>query len=319
MEALSANFLTQPTSFKKRRSPLIWSVLLALLFHALVIGIHVPSFFLKKLQSPPRVEVKTVDVAQIEALKKKWREKNQQLLLSKSDPSLPRENLEAPKDARYFSDRNIRVEKEQRAKNTAPLPQTGAAPNEVQTKAASPSAQDLTQKPNLSKLGVPMPAPMNSPRTKQSRIPMPSPPKTPGGDQAIAEKDLPLGSQNLLNAQESVYYSFYSRIYEALSPAWHRRINQLNTQGRIPPGDYTTQLDVVFDKNGALKQVRALTTSHVDEFDQAAIASWNQLGPFPNPPRALLNEAEEVHTGWTFTVQINEGLVTRSQPPEKIY
>ena len=60
-------------------------------------------------------------------------------------------------------------------------------------------------------------------------------------------------------------------------------------------------------------------SSHVNEFDQAAILAWKTVGPFPNPPKGLLNESGEVHTGWTFTVQINNTYNYQTLPPEKVY
>ena len=58
-----------------------------------------------------------------------------------------------------------------------------------------------------------------------------------GGDQAIMDRTLPEGSENLLKAQESVFYSFYSRLYEAIAPIGNpgsrvprsRKIKRANT------------------------------------------------------------------------------------------
>src|SRR5581483_6237265 len=86
--------------------PWIIALLLALCWHAAVLLPRIPW---TRALPPPRVEVKTIDPRKLEAIRRKW---DQQLLLDKNNR--PNEAI-APKDARYFSDKNHTVEKEQRA------------------------------------------------------------------------------------------------------------------------------------------------------------------------------------------------------------
>src|SRR4051794_24919909 len=90
--------------------------LLAILLHFLIFRLPLT---LPALTSQAPVEVHTISPEKLEAVRRQWREKSL-LLDQKKKPS---ENpSEAPKDARYFSDRNIRVEKEQRARESAVVP-----------------------------------------------------------------------------------------------------------------------------------------------------------------------------------------------------
>ncbi|MGK5083317.1 TonB C-terminal domain-containing protein [Bdellovibrionota bacterium FG-1] len=290
----------------------IAAAILALLFHVALLGWHLPDFLIPPA-THPRVDIKTVDPRKLEAIRRQWKEREKQLLINKN-PATP-SAAEPPADARYMSDRNIRVEKEQRARQTTIIPKSGI-PGESSPPQPAPQPKTANHPlPALGNLGIPLPramrqAPPTQPPTHSGQE---------GGDQAISDRDLPEGSENLLNAQESVYYSFYSRLYEAIGPIWQRAVRQASRTRRLQQGEYSTQLDVVFDREGNLVAIHQLRSSGVADFDKSASTSWHAVGRFPNPPTGLLNENGEVHTGWTFTVQVNQGLNLDYLPPERVY
>lgn len=314
---------------KVRRRHWILAALMALLFHALVMLPRIPGWFVGiNPRSPsPRVDIKQVDPRKLEAIRRQWSAREKQLLLdrNRSQPTAK----EADPDARYMSDRNIRVEKEQRAKRSVTVPKPGAPgpsgqsmPPEV---AQAPRPRAQRKLPSLGNLGVPLP---NAPQKRKPLLaegtdtPKTAPRQSAGqdgGEQFIADSDLPQGSENLLNAQESIYYSFYARLYDAIGPVWQSKIRQASRHRQLQPGDYSTQLDVVLDREGNLVAVNQVTPSGVTEFDIAADAAWKSLGRFPNPPAGLLDARGEVHTGWTFTVQVNQSFGLQSLPPERSY
>jgi hypothetical protein len=230
--------------------------------------------------TPPKIEVQQIDPSKIEDIRRRWAEKEKSLLLDKNK-DLPGEK-EPPADARYLSDKNRRVEKEQRAKNTDVLPNPETTPEQK-------------QKAPLAKFGLPLNI------NKQA-----APPKI-AADQATLERMLPEGGENLLNTQESVFYSFYARLYEAVAPIWQSRVRAVQYQRQIKPGDYTTVIDAVFNKDGELVEVRFLKNSGILDFDNAAEMCWRKIGRFPNPPKGLLDESGLIHTGWTFTVNVSAG------------
>lgn len=309
------------TASDKPRSWKIWIIffLLALLFHAIL--------FALRLQwslptPPPRVEVQNIDPQKLDAIRRQWKEKS--LLLDKN-PSLP-SSKEAPPDARYMSDRNIRVEKEQRARDTQVIPKPGQPNSSVQSESKSahrPPPRTKAQPhplPKLGDLGVPFrldakpEAPPPEDQTSQS-----SSSASQGGDQATLDKDLPVGSQNMLNAQESIYYSFYSRLYQAIGPIWQSLIREIPYRRRVNPGEYNTVVDVIFDENGNLKEVHRIQSSGIPEFDNSVDQAWKRVGRFPNPPQGLLDSQRQVHTGWTFSVQVGEGSNFQYLPPARNY
>ena len=293
-------------------------IILALLCHLLASLYHLN--WEAVVQPPMPVDIKTVDPAKLDAIRKQWHDKS--ILIDKGAKAA----AEAPKDARYFSDKNIRVEKEQRARETNVLPRPGAPgpmgeSKPEQKSETKPLPQTLPHTlPNLGNLGVPMhldrkpPPQEEQPQQGQTQFH-----GNDGGDQAVLDRNLPQGSENMLNAEESVFYSFYARMYEAIAPVWQSRIREVAGSQRVAAGEYTTQVDVVLDKSGNLIGVRRMHSSGVDAFDKAVDAALAKTGHFPNPPKDLLNESGEVHTGWTFTVSLQQGTGYNFAPPERVY
>jgi TonB family protein len=277
--------------------------ILTVLWHLLLFLVPWQRIFVPNAPlQPAKIDIQSVTPDQLENIRKQWREKS--LLLNKDQA--PNEK-EAPPDAKYMSEKNRRVEKEQRAARTNVIPKPGTA--------AVPQAQDRPVSrphPSLSRLGVPLRLGRTTPRTQAA-------PQEEGGDQAIREKDLPLGSENILNTQQSIYYSFYSRLYEAIGPVWQSRIREVPYSRRVAPGEYTTQVEVLLDRSGNLAEIRFHKSSGVPEFDQAVDASWRRLGKFPNPPMALIEADGTVHTAWTFTVEVGENFNLQYLPPKRNY
>jgi TonB family protein len=281
-----------------------------------------------KTPAPPMpVEINQVDPQKLAQIRKEWSKKNQQSILIDKDKNRPADAK--PKDAKYFSDKNIKVDKEQiaRDKNVLPKPGTPGPQAKAQTKSkpAAPKVQaapKMDSLPDLSKLGVPFPTPKPKPPEEQTDAPFQQENQRAAddaGDQNVDRRDLPQGSENMLNAEESVYYSFYSRMYEAIAPVWQSKVREVTPTQRILPGDYTTVVDVVMDAEGNLTQVRQIQSSGVAVLDEAVETSWKKIGHFPNPPKDLLNPQGEVHTGWTFTVQLQQGAGMEYLPPARVY
>ncbi|MEK6704488.1 MAG: TonB C-terminal domain-containing protein [Bdellovibrionota bacterium] len=235
----------------------------------------------------------------IEAIKQRWK----QLVLSKD--KTPSEQT-APKDAKYMSDKNRSVEKEQRARNTSILP--GST---TQSQPIEKSADRPTKQLNLGKFGIPLRMKQVAPYMQYA--------KGTQGDQYIHAPELPEGGENLLNTQESVYYSFYARMYEAIAPVWQSRVREISYQYRLKSGEYNTVVDIVLDRKGNVTAIRLLESSGVYELDYAVENSWFKIARFPNPPHGLLDNNDEVHTGWTFRVDIGNNAGFQFLPPERNY
>ncbi len=289
---------------------------LTLLLHWAFLSFKIPSWE----RSSPKVELLPINPAQLESIRRQWRSKS--LLLHNQQPA----SETAPENARYLSDLNRRVEKEQRARQTQVLPVPGSSGQAQQRKKArSPrAAQKAFENPTLSHLGIPIRPPIKMDSSQDERdspwsTEQSASPASPGHDQELADRNLPFGAQNLLNTQESIYYSFYSRIYQAIAPIWQSRIRELPQEKRTSSGEYSTSVDVILNEEGDVREVVMLRPSGIREFDDAVYFAWKKVPRILNPPKGLLNQNGEIHTGWTFTVYVSENTGWQFAPPSRSY
>lgn len=121
-------------------------------------------------------------------------------------------------------------------------------------------------------------------------------------------EDVPLGDFTKLNTQEYEYYGFYHRIRQKLEQFWGLNIQEqadkLYKQGRHIASDTNliTGLTIKIDSRGKIVDIILKSTSGVKELDDAAIESFNQAGPFPNPPKGMLKEDGKAIIDWGFVV-----------------
>jgi len=298
----------------ERRSTSRWLLLalIAILLHALALYIS-PGFW--QPIPPPPVEITQVDPAKLAAIKKQWKERG---FLVAKDPLKPKVDQAAPKDARYESDRNQSVEKETRGKVSDVIPNTSGKPD-------AKTRQEKAQKENsrvksipLSSLsnfqGLPMPKRRlddNEASERQGRA-------GPTVDQNLLE-NLPEGAEAMLNTVESVYYTFYARIYDQIGPLWQSNVRNAISRKRYAEGSYLTQVDVTFDSEGNYQQTQILTSSGIPEFDHAVVAAWAKIPRFPNPPRSLIQPDGKIHMGWSFHVLLDSRMQWQYMPPERQY
>jgi outer membrane biosynthesis protein TonB len=110
------------------------------------------------------------------------------------------------------------------------------------------------------------------------------------------------GDFNALNTRESVYYSFYSRIYRQIAPLWNRHVREAAERVALAPAEYTTIVEAVLDRRGDLLRLDFVAPSGVAALDRAVEDSWKKAERFPNPPAGLLEASGEVRLKWKYTV-----------------
>lgn len=119
---------------------------------------------------------------------------------------------------------------------------------------------------------------------------------------------IPLGDITNLNTVEYKYYGFYHRIKLKLEQFWGRSLyakaEQMAKQGRqiAREEELVTALRIVMDGRGKIVAINIVGSSGVKELDDAAIESFNQAGPFPNPPKDLVVD-DRVTIEWGFVVK----------------
>ncbi len=307
---------TAPAPVEKRSlARWSWLVALAVLLHLVAFQL-LPRLFTPP--PPPPIEVQQIDASKLAAIKNSWKERG---FLVAKDPAKPNTNEAAPKNARYESDRNQTVEKEMQGSKTNVVPNqsgdpAGAGDKDGAKKHADSSRPSQVKKIPLSNLsnfqGLPIPGPRpdESGAARRGR---------PGetADQNLADPNLPVGAETMLNTVESVYYSFYSRLYEQIGPLWQSRVRAIS--GSVGPGEYITIAEIVFDADGNYVETNIQRSSGVPALDGAIHASWRQIPRFPNPPRDLVQRDGKIHMVWTFNFLVDGSRQWQYVPPERQY
>lgn len=121
-------------------------------------------------------------------------------------------------------------------------------------------------------------------------------------------EEVALGDFTHLNTVEYKFYGFFHRIRQKLEQFWGKSIqekaeNIFRSGRRIPASEnLITNLQVTLNEKGEIIAVKIKGASGVKELDDAAIESFNQAGPFPNPPKELLVNGKAT-IDWGFVVK----------------
>lgn len=228
----------------------------------------------------------------------------------------------------------VQTEKSQRVKDAAPdsflgeqtqvvekqsvsMPKTGNAPNEkeeskkTETLAEAAAPKKPTTVPAtgaLAKFGIAISATQEqSPKPKnENLIEQASLTAQVRGEYVKGFKE---GETTLLNTREFVFYGYFQRIRESLDRAWERTLRERLTKyfhrGRqlASEQDYLTQIMVSLDPAGRIIRVQIIGASGTKDLDDAAIKAFNDAGPFPNPPKGLVDNSGQVLVRWDFVLK----------------
>jgi TonB family protein len=210
--------------------------------------------------------------------------------------------------------------KEQTTAKSPSLLNTGASkPKPV---AKSPPAK----KPGaMADAGAQMPSQrMVNPILSQLGLPFVSPIKKAVDAEALAQQpDWASGEQlshdyvtgmkdserTLLNTKEYVFYGYFERIRSRLDLAWGSTLKDQLTRfyrkGRRLASEieYTTKTLVTLNSIGEVVRVQVLAESGARDLDDAAVHAFNKAGPFPNPPRGIVDSDGKVKIRWDFVLR----------------
>ena len=256
----------------------LWFILLSLLIHSLVMFMlsHQWGSHSTAADSSVAVDVVPLTAQQIEQIKGQVVETSQ-----------TKKSEKAAKDA-FLSKQTQIVERQTKSRTTAPFHdgRSGGAPE--------PEQKNVT----LGNLGV-----------KMNFKPMGN--AGPGETASTSDylKQVEQGAQTLLNTKEYAYYSFYQRVRQQLEQYWEpglrQRLKNMFDRGRKLAADHehATKLTVVMAIDGSITRILVDGTSGMLDLDQAAIDAFNKAGPFPNPPKGLVEHDGTVKIEWEFVLK----------------
>ena len=115
--------------------------------------------------------------------------------------------------------------------------------------------------------------------------------------------------QTALNTREFTYFGYFERIRDRLDLAWQKnlrsRITKLYYSGRrlASEFDHKTQVLVSLSSTGDVTRVQLVEGSGTVDLDDAAVQAFREAGPFPNPPKGLLGNANQIDVRWEFVLR----------------
>lgn len=258
-------------------------------------------------------EIAATEMIKLKLIQETLHSAHKQQIVQSEDSALK----ERPKDMAFLSDKDRHFNRQTVSKNIDSFKR--AAQGNASTTQRAQTAPETVQKKKsswkdlkLSDVGIaqgePLPKKMN--RAPASVKGMENGDPNSQGLSASNDyvEEVTLGDFTHLNTVEFKHYGFFHRIRQKLEQFWGRSIqekaNSLMQQGRRLPAseDLITSLQISLNAKGEIIGVKILGTSGVKELDDAAIESFNQAGPFPNPPKDLLVNGRAV-IEWGFVVK----------------
>jgi protein TonB len=277
--------------------------------HALVMVVKLRDQFSQAEWTPQKsIKLKLVQ----EAIKEMATSQNRQIVQSEDSESTSK------KDKSFLSDKTRSFERETVSKNIDSFKRAAMGDSAV-TQQARTKESETKAKPNLKDLklsdvgiqaGDPLPKKVARTPASQSVKGMKNGDPLSQGLSATNDyvEEVRLGDFTHLNTVEYKFYGFYHRIRQKLEQFWGKSIQekaeQIFRSGRRLPAseNLITSLQVTLNESGEIVRVKILGASGVKELDDAAIESFNQAGPFPNPPKDLLVNGK-VTIDWGFVVK----------------
>lgn len=301
-----------PMPVYSQNQRVFYALLLAVfLLHAGFMVVQLKDHLKEAVWTPPRpIKLKIIEeVAKAQAVSQK-----RQIVQSEDTTDETK-----PKDKAFLSDKDRNFDRQTVSRNTDIFKQA-AKGNAAVTQKAQPKQQTAQKKKtdlkDLKLTDIGMTALDQSARevarnpASESVKGMKNGSLTNEGLSATNDyvEEVALGDFTHLNTVEYKYYGFFHRIRQKLEQFWgksiHEKADALFRSGRrLPASDnLITSLQITLNEKGEIIGVKILGTSGVKELDDAAIESFNQAGPFPNPPRDLLVNDRAV-IEWGFVVK----------------
>ena len=117
------------------------------------------------------------------------------------------------------------------------------------------------------------------------------------------------GEASALNTKEFIFFSFFERMRKQLDQSWQpllrSQIQRIYKNGRklASNTDYVTRTRITLNQKGEIIRVRLDEESGTFDLDQVAIDALNKAGPYPNPPKGLVDSSGTIEVRWDFVLR----------------
>lgn len=260
-------------------SDLLVYALLSVLLHifGLVLASHYRAFESIKIERPEATEVSLLETP------KNFRDALE---------TLQETSKEAPKNAKFVSERNLKTEEETSPQAApSPIPQAGGAQSKAQPKV---KPEKLTEGSKL-KFSFSQKDLVAQNQTETLR------PDLQGRASAGFYDRLKRGTDLKVNAFQSDYANYINRMKRKLSQYWSPQ--RTVTAAMYNYSEVRTEIAVILNKEGEIVELRSLNRSLFPAYDDEALRALKESGPYPNPPDSLIQDDGFIYMPWTFVMQ----------------
>lgn len=318
MNSENNNFYNKPIMSR----PMFWTVLLSILLHVFIMtreALRVSPKLDTAANEPPPIEVTEITPEMIELLKKRLKESKEKIIAETEDA----DNKEIDPNATYLSDRNQKVEKQTRSKKIDDFrKKEGSGLKETDTAKRGtipPTGEEGTKdKSELEIAAGTDEKKEKSEGIKRNWKTLSLKDLSVGGDGGPDSatddylNDLSTGDRTLLSTKEFKYFSYYHRIKDLLRQYWkpaveHKLALIFKKGQRVSSKEMITRLLIMLDTSGGIQKISRLSSSGVKDLDDAAVEAFEKAGPFPNPPKGIVDPDGFVRIRWDFILKANTG------------
>ncbi len=300
-----------------------WKRILLTLFCAIILHFILIYYIFPKLEITPKNlnPTEVVQISQEELSKIKNQIKKNKFLppLLQQELNEKFKTKDAPKNAKFIAPFNQSVPEETVAGAQSAEPLAGGGKPKPETKSKD---QNSKKDISLSKIGLGETLPKKTEaETNESNSPISGP---PGPFRPVGRDDpkLKKSGNNLLNAVENQYYSFFVRFEEPIIRNWYflmrsyeARIRSEFEQKKLGDGaELPVTLEFTIDRSGNFLSIDILSSSGIPTLDWATRESVKKLGNLPNPPPALFEGKPTFSYQLQFVVYLSNAPMINSSP-----
>lgn len=195
---------------------------------------------------------------------------------------------DAPENAQFASDKNIKVQEETSGREQTTESLTTRRPQQARSQSKiKPESFSLSQA-DILKEGFERETLSDEQRGAPS--------------EAFMDR-LRRGDELKVNAQLFDYGQYINRMRDKLSARW-------NAKSTLSPQMWSQRvvqvsIAVILDRAGEIVELRNLATSRFKAYDDEALRTLRESGPFPNPPKSLIQEDGLIYLTWNFTFSLD--------------
>jgi TonB family protein len=114
-----------------------------------------------------------------------------------------------------------------------------------------------------------------------------------------------IGKATQLNTRELVGATYLNHIRRLVNFYWSQNLDNLPSSVLLARPSYTSVVDVILDSDGAVVAMNLTQPCGSPELDEAVLQAFRLAGPFPNPPRQLIEADGKIYLPtMSFTVEL---------------